>query len=171
MPCTRPPCGDDTCAAHTRPDNPPVTSGALMVYVLATSGATTAGMSSMMGVRWLRAAEYSRNALKMGTGSTASTLHPSAADSSENHLLAALQVGGQAAERVQGRASNERNTCSRCCSVHRAFTPRSAAQLCAACGRAAHAHPKLAPTSTTKPALPGCAALQALPSTLWNTCG
>lgn len=58
-------------------------SGALTVYVLVVSSATTAGSSSMSDVRWLRADEYSMNALNTGTGSMESTLH-----SAEQHSMA-----------------------------------------------------------------------------------
>lgn len=44
----------------------------------------------MRGVRWLRAEEYSINALKMGTGSMASTLHSTAQHSQEKHSTALI---------------------------------------------------------------------------------
>lgn len=56
----------------------PAISGALMVYVLCVSKATTAGINSMREVRWLRADEYSMNALNTGTGSIDSTLQHTA---------------------------------------------------------------------------------------------
>jgi hypothetical protein len=48
------------------------------VYVLCVSKATTAGINSIREVRWLRADEYSINALNTGTGSMDSTLQHTA---------------------------------------------------------------------------------------------
>jgi hypothetical protein len=79
----------------------PAMSGALMVYVLCVSKATTAGMSSMSEVRWLRADEYSMNALNTGTGSIDSTLqhtaqHSMARHSSSGHSTGAFVVSALA---------------------------------------------------------------------------
>lgn len=63
-----------------------------MVYVLVLSSATTAGMSSINDVRWLRAAEYSMKALKMGTGSIVNTLWVVTEHSTVQHSAAGFSM-------------------------------------------------------------------------------